>query len=122
MSEAAAEIVVEEEEEEEEVETPPSGSKAAPIPELLPVIREGHWVRLARARGVPASAVGRDAQVVRAPVKRTGGEDTMSPGPYEYQVGDEVFLVRLRDTSEELEVRRNAFAAFDTDRVRLGIS
>jgi hypothetical protein len=46
----------------------------------------------------------------------------MSPGPYEYQVGDEVFLVRLRDTSEELEVRRNAFAAFDTDRVRLGIS
>ena len=90
----------------------------SPVPELLPVIGVGHWVRLKKSKGVPAHLVGRDAVVLRAPVHKAEG-DKLSPTPYEYQDGSEEFLVRSRDTGEELSLSRASFASFDTDAVRL---
>ena len=90
----------------------------SPVPELLPVIGVGHWVRLKKSKGVPAHLVGRDAVVLRAPVRKAEG-DKLSPTPYEYQDGSEEFLVRSRDTGEELSLSRASFASFDTDAVRL---
>ena len=90
----------------------------SPVPELLPVIGVGHWVRLKSSKSVPKHLVGRDAVVIRAPVHKAEA-DRLSPVPYEYQDGSEEFLVRCRDTSEELSLSRSSFASFDTDAVRL---
>lgn len=94
---------------------------AAPVGELIPIIRVGHWVRFAHAKGVPQGCVGRDGVVVNALVKRAQGGDVITTGPYEYQDGSEVFLVEVRDTREQLSVTRDAFATFDTDISRLTV-
>ena len=94
----------------------------APVSELLPVIRVGHWVRFASHKGVPTNLVGRDGVVVNAPVKRAQGGDAIATGPYEYQDGSEVFLVEARETRDLLSLTRDAFASFDTDVSRLAVA
>lgn len=88
----------------------------SPVDEVIPIIRVGDWARIkGTASKVPAHARGRDVSVVRANIRRTG-PDTLSTVGYEYQLENDVFRVRLRDTNEEFECGRSSFAAFGPDR------
>lgn len=88
----------------------------APVKNIIPIIRVGDWARIkGTAQKVPAHARGRDVVVTAAPVKRAGA-DSISPVNYEYQPLDTVFTVALRDTREEFDVTRGAFAAWGPDR------
>jgi hypothetical protein len=49
-------------------------------------------------------------------VKNQGGEDAHSPRNFESQSDSTVFQVRVRETGELLEVKRNAFAGISPDR------
>ena len=84
--------------------------------ELLPVVREGQWVRLHEGDGI---LVNRDYSVTRATLRRTTGPSTQSPDKIEYQLDTDPILVKSRDTGEELEVARSQVEAFADDRADL---
>jgi len=92
------------------------------VGELLPIIRQGDWVRLAVHDAVPNHLANRDAVVLRALVKRAEGGDVISPQPYEFQDGSEVFQVRVRDTADVLELTRESFRSHGTQQVELGVA
>lgn len=85
---------------------------------LQPLIHAGSWVRLTPkgGKGVPETARGLDAAVLEAPTVANKGGDSISPRGYESQPADTVFVVRVRDTGEVLEVKRHAFVATSADR------
>ncbi len=97
-------------------------STKAPV-ELLPLIASGMWVRFAAAQGVPDHLVGRDGVVLRAASHLSeGSKKGPAQYPHEYQEPGDLFLVQARDTGETLTLSREAFAAFDSERVRLAVA
>lgn len=92
----------------------------APVSEIKPVIRVGDWVTLAASKRVPRHLVNADAVVERSNIKSSDGGDILSPRGYEYQDDDVLFLVRVRNTSEVLELTRDAFSAHGTQQSELG--
>lgn len=91
---------------------------------LKPIILPASWVKLttARGRGVPAEALGRDAVVLEAPTVKNQGGDKQSPRGYESQPDNTVFVVRVRDTGQVLELKRSAFVANSPDRGGLALA
>lgn len=92
----------------------------APVEEIKPIIRTGDWVVLGAGRGVPRRLVNLDAVVERANVRHSEGGDELSPNGYEYQDDSDVFLVRVRNTGETLEVTRGAVLTHGTQQSELG--
>jgi len=93
--------------------------KPAPVGELLSPILNGYWVRFGSGEGVPPEATGRDGTVTFAPYKISQGQDSISQLPYEYQDGDEIFTVRLRDTGGLVQCTRDAFQAWAPEQAQL---
>lgn len=122
MSDTEVDAVVDDEPIVEDAPPPDPKIKRAksPVDEVNPVIRVGDWVRLGPNKAIPDHAVGRDAAVVRASIRRSEGLDGISDVGYEYQLDSDPFLVRLRDTNEEFQVTRSAFAKVGTNRADLG--
>ena len=81
----------------------------------LPILTLGLWVRLKGTSEVPEWARGQDAVIVRAPTKNVEDE----PSNYQTQDKDTKFLVRVRESSRELEVKRSAFEAVAVDQGNL---
>lgn len=91
-----------------------------PVEEVMPVIRQGDWVVLGKAKGVPDHLINQDAVVVTANVHHAQGGDHISPLGYEFQYPSDEFLVKVRNTGETLSVTRAAVVKHGTHVSELG--
>ena len=90
------------------------------LEEVLPVVKEGQWVRLSAESEVPEHAINRDAAVEEAAVRRTTGPTNLSNTAIEYQLPGDPLLVRLRDTGELMAVARQDVEMASTERAGFG--
>jgi pyruvate/2-oxoglutarate dehydrogenase complex dihydrolipoamide acyltransferase (E2) component len=90
------------------------------LEEILPVVKEGQWVRLSAESEAPEYAINRDAAVEEAAVRRTTGPTNLSNTAIEYQLPGDPLLVRLRDTGELMAVARQDVEMAETERAGFG--